>query len=120
MQPDFRFLMECEKVPEKLQDDLCKISIQTVREFAELASPSPELATVSEESGLDPATGLVARVAASESTAALESAKVKAAEQAEAEADSDIHSGPKPLRSTEFRPRRSLSRSVDDLLNKMG
>lgn len=101
-QPDLRFLMEREKVPEKLQDEVYKIGIQTVRQFAALASTAANLATVCKELGTDPATGLVARVAASRFTVAWESAKVRAAKQAEAEADSDIRAVPKPLWSMEL------------------
>lgn len=101
-QPDLRFLMERENVPERLQDEVYKIGIQTVRQFAALSSTAADLASVCKEFGTDPATGLVARVAASKFTVAWESAKVRAAKQAEAEADRDIRAVPKPLWSTEL------------------
>jgi len=102
--PELRFLMDREMVPIDLQNQFHDAGITSVPQFAAFVPNSDELRkSLKEDFGIDPSTGLPAKIAASKVIVAWEAARVRSTKLAEAEADAEIRQEPKPVRGNDFK-----------------
>ena len=104
---DFKFLLDREGVPIELQTRFFDAGIINLRQFAAFVPDTDELRkSLKDDFGLDPGTGLPAKILISKVVVAWGSAKVRASKLAEAEAEAEVRREAKPVRGTDFKALR--------------
>ena len=108
MAPDLKFLMDREGVNLEMQTKFYAAGIVNLRQFAAFCPSVDELRkSLLKDFGVDPESGLPAKVLISKIVVAWEAARARSTRLAEAEADAEIRQEAKPVRGNDFKIMKS-------------
>ena len=106
--PDLKFLMDREGVNLEMQTKFYAAGIVNLRQFAAFCPSVDELRkSLLKDFGVDPESGLPAKVLISKIVVAWEAARARSTRLAEAEADAEIRQEAKPVRGNDFKIMKS-------------